>query len=254
MASVYELPYSKLEELPLDAFSTLTMTYTQDGFNELKDDIKRNGQLVPILLRDGKILDGRHRHQACMELGSSIRYKELGDIDDAEALDLVISNSINKATNTDAAKVEAYLMCKAKGIKQKDMPAKFSRLNLNYVRKLSFIDKESPEYLQVLLKQNMVRLYNKEFEKVEDYGTINGIWRTLKANKRLDATVIEVVPEPAGTQEYETDLEAYFNNAAAESEYWELYTLGKESGANLHPDTALGKKVAGLIKHKYLGN
>lgn len=251
MANVYELTREELEELPLDPYSTLTMTYTQDGFNELKDDIRRNGQIVPILLRDGKILDGRHRHQACMELGSSIRYRELGDIDDAEALDIVISNSINKATNTDAAKVEAYLMCKAKDIKQKDMPGKFSRLNINYVRKLSFIEKENPEYLKILLKQNMVRLYNKEFEKVEDYGTINGIWRTLKANKRLEAEVVEVTPEPASSQEYETNLEEYFNNPLAESEYWELYDLGKDTGANLHPDTPLGKKIAGLIKCKY---
>ena len=66
MANVYELTREELEELPLDPYSTLTMTYTQDGFNELKDDIRRNGQIVPILLRDGKILDGRHRHQACM--------------------------------------------------------------------------------------------------------------------------------------------------------------------------------------------
>lgn len=237
--------------LSLDPFSTLTMTYTPDGFSELKKDISLNGQLVPILLRDGKVLDGRHRHQACIELGRSVNYKELGELEDDDALDIVISNSINKATNTDAAKVEAYLMCKAKGIKQKDMPNKFSRLNINYVRKLSFIEKESADYLQALLKQNMVRLYNREFSKVEDYGTINGIWRTLKGNKRLEETVIEVVPEPANCQEYETSVEDFFNNTAAETEYWDLYHLGKENGANLHPDTVLGRKIAGLIKCKY---
>jgi len=251
MTKAKKLPYEEASALSLDPFSTLTMTYTQDGFEELKQDIKTNGQLVPILLRENQILDGRHRHQACMDLGVAMQYKELGDITDEEALDVVISNSINKSTNTDAAKVEAYLMCKAKGIKQKDMPAKFSRLNINYVRKLSYIEKENPEYLDVLLKQNMVRLYNKEYDKVEDYGTINGIWRTLKANKRLEETVVEVVPEPAQCQEYETDIESYFNNAAAETEYWDLYNVGKEVGANLHPDTELGKRIAALIKGKY---
>lgn len=240
-----------MKSLPLDPFAVLTMTYTADGFNELKQDINTNGLLVPIVLRGRRILDGRHRYKACVELGLPIRYTETGNISDDEALDIVISNSINKATSTDAAKVEAYLICKAKGIKQKDMPEKFSRLNLNYVRKLSFIEKENPEYLQALLKQNKIRLYNKEFSKIEDYGTINGVWRTLKSNKRLESDVIEITPEPASHQSYDTDIEEYFDNPLAEQEYWTLYELAKDTGSNIHPDTLLGKKIAELIKCKH---
>jgi hypothetical protein len=250
--NVHELSSKLMGSLELDSFSALTMTYTQDGFDELKKDIMLNGLLVPILLRDGKILDGRHRHKACGELGIGVKYMETGNISDDKALDIVISNSINKATDTDAAKVEAYLMCKAKGIKLKDMHSKFNRLNINYVRKLSFIEKENKEYLQILLKHNKVRLYNKEFNKVEDYGTINGIWRTLKSNKRLESEIIEILNEPTSSQDYHTDIEDYFDNPAAEQEYWELYTLAKDNGSNIHPDTHLGKKVAELIKCKYL--
>lgn len=237
--------------LSLDGLSTLTMSYTQEGFEELKKDIETKGQLVPILLRDGKILDGRHRYRACTELKLPVLFKELGNISDDEAVDIVISNSLNKATSTDAAKVEAYLMCKAKGVSNVSMSKIFSRLNINYVRKMSFIEKANPEYLRVLLKQNSVRLYNAEFSKVEDYGTINGLWRTLKGNQKFDKKVIEVVPEPANSSEYRTDLESYFDNAAAEDEYWELFKVAKTDGTNLHPDTALGKKVASLIKSKY---
>jgi N6-adenosine-specific RNA methylase IME4 len=39
-------------------------------FAELRDSIRDDGLLLPILLhRDGRILDGRHRDQACAELG-----------------------------------------------------------------------------------------------------------------------------------------------------------------------------------------
>lgn len=237
--------------IPLDPYSTLTMTYTYDGFLELKQDIQKNGQLVPILLREGKVLDGRHRLKACVELGIDVLSTELGSISDDEALALVISNSINKATDTDAAKVEAYLMCKAKGMKQKDMPSLFKRLNINYVRKLSYIEKENPEYLQALLRQNSVRLYNREYDKVEDYGTINGIWRTLKGNNALMNRVVEVEKKPTSSHDYNVHIDDVMVNEAAEQDYWELFDLGKSQGVTIHPESLFGRKIIDLINMKY---
>jgi hypothetical protein len=239
------------EELLLDPLAALTMTYTIDGFNELVQDISKNGLLVPILLRDGKILDGRHRYKACMELGINISYIELGSISSDEALDIVISNAINKATGTDASKVEAYLMCRAKGIKKNDMSNKFSRLNINYVRKLSYIEKENPEYLQVLLRQNSVRLYNKKYEKMEDYGTINGIWRTLKDNKIMEDTVVEVVAVPNQDIRHEVSIEDIMVSPSAEKAYWDLYETLREVGVVLHPASAAGRQATYCINSTF---
>ncbi len=41
----------------------------QDEFSKLKDSISRDGLLVPIIMLGDEILDGRHRYQACKELG-----------------------------------------------------------------------------------------------------------------------------------------------------------------------------------------
>jgi len=38
-------------------------------YEALKEDIRRNGVKVPILVHGGQILDGRHRYRACRELG-----------------------------------------------------------------------------------------------------------------------------------------------------------------------------------------
>jgi protein gp37/ParB-like chromosome segregation protein Spo0J len=41
----------------------------REDFEKLKEDISGFGLLHPIILYQGKILDGRHRYRACMELG-----------------------------------------------------------------------------------------------------------------------------------------------------------------------------------------
>ena len=48
-------------------------------FEELKADIKANGQRVPITYWGGMLLDGRHRYRACEELGIDPEEEELDE-------------------------------------------------------------------------------------------------------------------------------------------------------------------------------
>ena len=54
---------------PLDPCVELFPAMNSDEFNALKQSIQRNGQSEPILLFQGKVVDGRHRLKACQELG-----------------------------------------------------------------------------------------------------------------------------------------------------------------------------------------
>jgi ParB-like chromosome segregation protein Spo0J len=49
--------------------SLLFPALPSSDYEALKEDIRRNGVKVPILVHGGQILDGRHRYQACRELG-----------------------------------------------------------------------------------------------------------------------------------------------------------------------------------------
>ncbi len=46
----------------------LIPTMSDDEYQALKADIAKHGQREPLVVHEGKILDGRHRYRACMEL------------------------------------------------------------------------------------------------------------------------------------------------------------------------------------------
>lgn len=64
-----------------------------EGFENFKDDIARNGLRSPIVLSKGKILDGRNRYRACLEVGIEPEFVEFDGSDD-EQREYVISENI----------------------------------------------------------------------------------------------------------------------------------------------------------------
>lgn len=84
---------------------------TETELGELCKDIENNGLLTPIVLYEGKILDGRNRTMACLACGVEPRYKQYsGD----NPLSFVISKNMNRRHLSEsqramiAAKISAY--------------------------------------------------------------------------------------------------------------------------------------------------
>jgi len=66
---------------------------TNAEYEQLKADIVLNGQLDPVVLYEGKILDGRNRWKVCMDLGLVINYDQYqGD----NPLSYVISKNLHR--------------------------------------------------------------------------------------------------------------------------------------------------------------
>jgi hypothetical protein len=58
----------KLEDIVIHSLATITPQMTDIQYDALKEDLQINGQLEPITLYKGKVVDGRHRVQAMTEL------------------------------------------------------------------------------------------------------------------------------------------------------------------------------------------
>lgn len=94
---------------------------TDAEFKELKADIEKHGQRDPIIIYDGKILDGRNRYRACCELGITPDTAKFDDhLIGGDPIAYVISTNIHRRHLTPSQrtmfseKVEAMYAAEAK--------------------------------------------------------------------------------------------------------------------------------------------
>src|SRR5690349_1020225 len=86
----------KADELwPAHPFSNVFPEMTEAVFEDFKQDIKKNGQVEPVILYERAILDGRHRARALVELGRDIVTREFIGTE-GEARAFVISLNLQR--------------------------------------------------------------------------------------------------------------------------------------------------------------
>jgi len=67
-----------------------------DHFEQLKEDIARNGQRLPIQIWEGQIIDGRNRARACRELGIRPRYELLRELPEESPVQYVLALNLRR--------------------------------------------------------------------------------------------------------------------------------------------------------------
>lgn len=86
-----------MDEMSREYHPAATVFPLLDGreFEELKADIAANGLLEPIILHpDGRIIDGRNRHRACIETGTEPHFRTLDGSGDL--LSFVVSMNLHR--------------------------------------------------------------------------------------------------------------------------------------------------------------
>lgn len=103
---VGELPEKGLE---FHRFADLLPMMSGREFEDLKKSIQSTGLQEPILLYEGKVLDGRNRYRACLALGLKPEFSDLEIADDQAAIDYVISHNLQRRNLTASQKAVVAL-------------------------------------------------------------------------------------------------------------------------------------------------
>ena len=149
---------------------------SKQEFESLVTDIRANGQKEPILLFEGKILDGRNRYDACKEAGVEPRTKTFTGSSE-EARQLSISNNLVRRHLTASQKamvlVNSGLVLEAGGRRQyrrgdSSIRSTAERFGVNHVS----------VYKALFVKQN-----DKSGELVEE--VLKGLKSVAAAEKEL---------------------------------------------------------------------
>ncbi len=82
------------ERYPVHALASIFPAQTPDEFAEMKASIASVGQLQPITVWRGQIIDGSQRYQACLELGQEPLFQFLDD--DVDPVAFVLGANINR--------------------------------------------------------------------------------------------------------------------------------------------------------------
>lgn len=67
--------------MQINKYAMIPNPLSAERYQELKSSIEKYGQHIPIVLHKGEILDGRHRYQACIELGIEPKFENRDDVD-----------------------------------------------------------------------------------------------------------------------------------------------------------------------------
>ena len=157
---------------------------TKEQYEAFKLDIQNNGQLQPVLLYRGKIVDGRHRLRALLDLGiSTILTTDLGNnLSLAQVRAKVISTEKRRHQSPTQLAIKGYREYK-KGMKQADavQATGCSLANLKHVVALESLGRL--DLIDVLEKGGKVDIGPRGYLKYTD--SLLGIVQWVKSEQKV---------------------------------------------------------------------
>ena len=95
-----------MNALDIHELAALIPPMSADEYEALRSDVAKQGLIEPIITFEGKILDGRHRYEACQETGTEARF---GQYDGTDPVAFVISANVHRRHLTASQKAVVAL-------------------------------------------------------------------------------------------------------------------------------------------------
>lgn len=153
------------EEIPHHEVASLHRHYTDEEFTALKQGIEEIGQLVPVIMYRGKLVDGRHRQRALIELGiHDMKCSHLPNNLTIDEVKETVLNTENRRTDNVAQKaIRAYnWLIEEQGRTQEDAGTKFAVNRTEVGRAKKLLDEHGKLVYERLLSRGYVLVGNRK--------------------------------------------------------------------------------------------
>lgn len=149
-----------------DKYVVFNPLQSEMEYESTKENIKRLGQLDPILILNGKCVDGRHRTKIAKELGSYVRCVDVLEVESEQDLIVMCNKNVMSGRDYDSAQkaVQALELVNKYGMTAIDA-AKFMKIDrkaVSYAATVRGYGRQ--DILDTLMesKKNRVQLPNME--------------------------------------------------------------------------------------------
>ena len=176
----------------------------EDDIKHLKESIQTLGLQVPIVLFDGKILDGRNRYKACLQLSQEDTFKfedeHFVQFSGADPLEFVMSMYVDNRQQNESqrALVAATLVNTTFGSNQWH---KHTVVTQDNAARMAKVSKAQIKIAEQVLKRACPELIKKVREGEKRLGYANGVIGSAKSpiSKEDQKKELEKPPTPRGS-------------------------------------------------------
>lgn len=160
-------------------------------FSGFKEDIAKNGLKLPIYLHEGKIIDGRNRYKACLEIGGHVeRFEEWDGV--GSLVGFVASLNLQRRNLSQSQKAMAAQAC----LPLLEAEAKARHIANGGDKKSELAKSAVPELAQpVGTLENPTMLPKKNIRASQEAGKIMGVGKTLVVKAKAIAKASPEIAE-----------------------------------------------------------
>lgn len=222
-----------------DKYVVFNPLQSEMEYESTKENIKRLGQLDPILIFNGKCIDGRHRTKIAKELGVYVRCVDVLEVESEQDLIVMCNKNVMSGRDYDSAQkaVQALELVNKYGMTAIDA-AKFMKIDrkaVSYAATIRGYGRQ--DILDTLMesKKNRVQLHNMD----RPSRSLELLAKFVKVLKEKEHVVID------DSERVQWDPDALIKTELGKAWYYEQVKLAKDD------EVLLGKLLVELANLKF---